>query len=66
MADFDIHIVAGVVRSFLLSLKSPIITSTLRESFVKLSYIQEVADTQVVKYFYLIHWHYLITSHVLN
>ncbi len=47
MANINIHLITGVVRSFLLSLKEPLVTYTVRESFIKLAYMKEEIDVQV-------------------
>lgn len=48
MANIGVHLITGVIRSFLLSLKEPLVTYTARESFIKLAYIQEEIDVQVI------------------
>jgi hypothetical protein len=47
MSSISIPIITNVVRSFLLSLKEPLVTYTARESFIKLAYMQEEIDVQV-------------------
>ena len=47
MSSISIPIITNVVRSFLLSLKEPLVTYTARDSFIKLAYMQEEIDVQV-------------------
>ena len=47
MTNIGIHLITGVLRSFLSSLKEPLVTYTARESFIKLAYMKEEIDVQV-------------------
>lgn len=47
MTNYEIHVITGVLRSFLSSLKEPLITISSRESFIKLAYVQDETDVQV-------------------
>ena len=46
MNNYDIHVIAAVVKSFLSSLKEPLVTYTSRESFIKIGYIHDDTDVQ--------------------
>jgi Rac GTPase-activating protein 1 len=47
MSSINTPVITNVVRSFLQSLKEPLVTYTARESFIKLAYVQEEIDVQV-------------------
>lgn len=51
MTSINIHVIAGVIRSFLSSLKEPLLTYTARESFIKVAYMHEETDAQVLIFF---------------
>ncbi|XP_046639477.1 rac GTPase-activating protein 1-like [Daphnia pulicaria] len=46
MSSINTPVITNVVRSFLQSLKEPLVTYTARESFIKLAYVQEEIDVQ--------------------
>jgi len=46
MSGYSVHVIAGVVKSFLGSLKEPLVTYTSRESFTKIAYIIDDTDIQ--------------------
>lgn len=46
MSNYSVHVIAGVVKSFLSSLKEPLVTYTSRESFTKIAYIDDDTDVQ--------------------
>lgn len=48
MNSYSVHVIAGVVKSFLSSLKEPLVTYTSRELFTKIAYIDDDTDVQTV------------------
>ena len=46
LAVINVHVLAGVLKSFLTSLKEPLVTWTMRESFTRISYISDETDVQ--------------------
>ena len=48
MSGYSVHVIAGVVKSFLSSLKEPLVTHTSRASFTKIAYIDDDTDVQTV------------------
>lgn len=46
LASINIHVVAGMVKSFLTSLKEPLVTYTMRDSLTRITYITDETDLQ--------------------
>ena len=50
LAQVDIHVVTGTLKLFLRSLKEPLITYTLWDSFVRIADLKDEADVQTTVY----------------
>ena len=46
LSTINVHVLCAVLKSFLASLKEPLVTWTMRESFTRIAYVTDDTDVQ--------------------